>query len=176
MTEKYQHKYRVDTSRAKWWDYNNAGLYYVTICTNDRINYFGDIVDNEMVLSDIGKMAVEYWLRIPVHLPFVELDEFIVMPDHIHGIIVIENTIPTNQSPPILKNIHMTTISPKYGSLSSVIRSYKSALTKWCNSNNLFFEWQSRFYDRIIRNDDELNRVRQYIRNNLVHWKADDAI
>ena len=172
MTDKFRDKYRIPSARATWWDYNNDGLYFVTVCVTGKQNYFGEIVNNEMILSNVGEKACQYWLEIPVHFPFVELDVFIIMPDHIHGIIAIVETLRATSLQ--TDTNRLSAISPKYGSLSSVIRSYKSALTKWCNMNNITFGWQTRFYDHIIRDDSELNRIRKYICDNPANWQKDN--
>ena len=85
--EKYQNKYRSASARAAWWNYGSNAAYFVTICTQNRIHYFGKIVNNEMILSELGKYAQSCWHEIPNHFPFVQLGGFVVMPDHIHGII-----------------------------------------------------------------------------------------
>jgi len=89
---KYKDKYRIESSRLPYWDYGSAGCYFVTICTKNRANFFGRVDDVNVELSQIGAVADRCWLEIPRHFPFVELDEYIVMPNHIHGIIIIENT------------------------------------------------------------------------------------
>ena len=100
MTRKFKNKYRVDTVRAKWWDYTNNGSYFVTICTKDRQHFFGNIVETpklgvtaKMELNEIGELAQKFWMEIPQHFPFVVLDEFVVMPNHVHGIICISKTV-----------------------------------------------------------------------------------
>jgi len=167
--EKFQNKYRIPSARLKGYDYGSHGLYFVTICTKEKIHYFGNIVethdyaspnintnpvetddclspnkanlktDNYLSLqehknikqthnhaslreTEIGKIAREFWQQIPQHFPFVELDEFIVMP----------------------------------------------------NQNNIEFEWQSRYHDRIIRNYNELDNIREYIINNPIKWSTDE--
>jgi REP element-mobilizing transposase RayT len=97
MEEKYQNKYRSSSFRLKGWDYGSHGLYFVTICTKDRIKYFGEIEsrgpETQSIVSlrrtEIGEVAHENWKQIPTFHPYVELDDFVIMPDHIHGIIFI---------------------------------------------------------------------------------------
>ncbi|WP_320018077.1 transposase [Labilibaculum manganireducens] len=166
--------------RKRNYDYTNTGWYFVTICTKNREHFFGEIRNEEMQLSVIGKQAQIFWLEIPKHFPNVELGEFVIMPDHIHGIIGIVNRkgvacskdlackIPTDTSN---KNEYMASISPKSGSLSAIIRSYKSALTRWCGLNDSHsFSWLARFHERIIRNQEEYNRIEEYIRSNPEKW------
>ena len=99
MSEKFQNKYRIPSARLLNWDYGWNAAYYVTICTHNRECYFGEIVKPNnckssqiMQLSEIGNIAKKYWLEIPAHFPFVELDAFVIMPNHIHGIIIINKS------------------------------------------------------------------------------------
>ena len=85
----YKNKYRIESARLKNWDYSSSGNYFITICTQKRAHFLGEIVDNEMILSQTGKYANKYWLEIPVHFSYATLDAFVIMPDHIHGIVVI---------------------------------------------------------------------------------------
>ena len=89
MSEKFQNKYRLASTRLQDWDYGWSAAYFVTICTKDREYFFGEINDDVMKLSEIGKLAENFWLEIPQHFPFVILDAFVVMPNHVHGIILI---------------------------------------------------------------------------------------
>ncbi|MFH5833848.1 transposase [Halalkalibaculum sp. DA384] len=172
--------------RLKGWDYRNPGLYFVTICTKDRQHHFGEIRDGIMGLSVPGCLAWHYWRQIPSHQSNVVLDEFVVMPNHLHGIVGIEFQEADSKDQPV-GTLHatspqdedevqdeMSSISPDAGSLSTIIRSYKSAITRWCNRNgHEYFAWQSRFYDHIIRNEKALHRIRKYILNNPLRWQID---
>jgi len=89
-SERFRGKYRIETARLKNWDYGSSGYYFVTICVKNRERVFGNVDDNKMILSESGTIAEKFWLGIPVHFPFVKLDEFIIMPNHIHGIIIID--------------------------------------------------------------------------------------
>jgi len=95
MAKKYKNKYRIASIRLKNWDYRTNGAYFITICTGNRKHFFGEIVkiDNKktMVLNEIGAIAENFWIEIPKHFPFVELGNFVVMPNHIHGILIINN-------------------------------------------------------------------------------------
>ena len=107
MTEKFQNKYRIKSTRLQDWDYGSNAAYFVTICTQNREHYFGEITNGIMQLSEIGYMANKYWSEIPKHFPFVELDEFVIMPNHVHGIIVInkpDDGKPNDERSPILNN------------------------------------------------------------------------
>ncbi len=182
--ELFKKKYRVRSTRLPGWDYSRSGYYFVTICTNDRACTFGEIENGRMTLTDIGKVADQCWRDIPDHFPFVQLDAFVIMPNHVHGIVVIVDA-PANSdrrdvacNASTIRNANtaqFSRISPKQGSLSSVIRSYKSAVTRFAHRAhpNQAFRWQARFHDRIIRNEKELWRVRRYIQNNVLKWAED---
>ena len=92
MKGKFQNKYRIESTRLQKWDYGWNASYFITICTKKRKHYFGEIQNGEMLLSEIGIIAQKYWYEIPEHFPFVILDEFKVMPNHIHGIITINKS------------------------------------------------------------------------------------
>ena len=156
--------------RHKEYDYSKDGFYFVTICCKDRRIFFGNIKSGEMQLSKIGKIAEKFWKEIPDHFSSVKLDKFVIMPNHIHGIIEIDNNNFYNNNDCLYVGEYprMSKISPKPESLSVIIGSFKSITTKIVNSKfyEMGFAWQPRFYDRIIRNNDELNRIRQYIISN----------
>ncbi|MBN1499212.1 MAG: transposase [Spirochaetes bacterium] len=176
----YKNRYRIESARLKGWDYSSEGYYFITICTKNRIPFFGRIKNKKMILNDIGKIAEKYWMEIPDHFQFIKLDSFIIMPDHIHGIIIINNSMGRDKVLPCLyhnndqihNNIKMKQLSryqnPGKGSISTIIGSYKSICTRMINqkNKNLNFTWLSRFHDRIIRNENELIRKRKYIENN----------
>lgn len=110
-----------------------------------------------MIYSETGIIAKKHLLEIPIHMPVVSLDSFVVMPNHIHCIITITDRGPVKP----VQNQTMARISPKPGSLSTAIRSYKSSVTKWCNENKISFAWQTRFHDHIIRNEKDYERIRR---------------
>jgi REP element-mobilizing transposase RayT len=89
MPDKFQNKYRIASARLQWWDYGKNAAYFVTICTQKREHFFGNISNNEMHLTDIGQLAHKFWAEIPHHFTFVHLGEFVIMPNHVHGIIII---------------------------------------------------------------------------------------
>ena len=165
--------------RLRNYDYATDGWYFVTICTRDRECYFGKIENKTMSPSDIGIKAVEMWNEIPTHFPTTELAEFVVMPNHVHGIIGInhkqidEDIVRTRHgvSPQVNFNQFGRTIP---GSLSAIIGQYKSSVTRWCNKNNRApFGWQSRFHDHIIRDQKEFDRIEGYIIANIENWDQD---
>ncbi|MDE5424139.1 hypothetical protein L3073_18145 [Ancylomarina sp. DW003] len=191
MAEKFQNKYRISSARLQNWDYGNNAAYFVTICTQNREHYFGDITNGIMQLSEIGDMANKYWLEIPDHFPFVKLEEFVVMPNHVHGIIIInkpDDGKSNDEQSPVLNNNSQcrdtkfcvstdTTYKNKFGpqskNLASIIRGFKIGVTKNARKIHADFAWQSRFHDHIIRNDKSLHRIRDYINNNPSTWTDD---
>ena len=154
-------------NRLKYYDYSNAGWYYVTICTKDHQRYFGKIKNEKMILNEVGNIVDEYWKKIPDHFPNVELDEYIIMPNHIHGIIINNyNTVGEENLLPLQHNTN----------LSNVIKGFKIGVTKWCMKNNHSnFKWQRSFYDRIIRNEKELYNIRKYIKQNPLKWDIEKS-
>jgi len=175
----YKDRYRAETARLKGWDYSAAGCYFVTICTGERECSLGEMVDGSMRLSPVGEIARTFWQEIPAHVQGVELDEFVVMPNHVHGIVAIRDTgrdVACYGSTCYVSTCYVSTmarISPRTGSLGAIIRSYKSAVTNWCRKNDHDFAWQSRFHDEIIRDEHSLEKVREYIRNNPLQWELD---
>jgi len=177
---KFKSKYRIESARLRSWDYASSGWYYVTVCTKQLKPYFGKIDHAVSIMSNLGQAAYQYWSDIPQHHNNTEIDEFVVMPNHIHGIIVIAETLDIDTSH--VETLHATSlpsssrssISPRKGSLGVIIRSLKSAVTRWARMNGYpNYAWQPRFFDHIIRNEDALSRIRIYIQNNPQKWEID---
>ena len=193
MADKFQNKYRIPSARASWWDYGSNAPYFVTICTKNRKHFFGKIVEGEMHLTEIGQSAYDCWNEIPNHFPFVVLDEFVVMPNHIHGIIIIDKPadgadgdgadgVQTQNfaSLPVSglqsQTDHSTTINkfgPQSQNLASIIRGFKIGVTKFAKTKINGFGWQPRFHDHIIRNEESYQRIKKYIKTNPQNWKSD---
>lgn len=185
MVDKYQNKYRIPSARLQSWDYGNNGAYFITVCTAKRKHYFGEIINGQMHLSEIGKKVNHCWLEIPNHFQFVLIDEFVVMPNHTHGIIVIDKPdnydgggladgpVETGQALSLQPQPHPRFRNQGKNTISAMVGSCKSAVTNWCNENNFRFGWQSRFHDHIIRDNNELERIRNYIINNPAKWEQD---
>lgn len=187
---KFRNKYRVSSARLREYDYASNGAYFVTICTKDRKSFFGEITNGKMELSKIGKITFDCWQQIPHHFPFVDLGEYIIMPNHVHGLIVInKNNVETLHATSVQhatslpkqrnkqyhgNNFALSIASPCKYSLSSILRSYKSAVSKNIRKILPDFSWQSRFYDRIIRNENEYNKISEYIINNHANWEHDE--
>ncbi|MBD2516750.1 transposase [Nostoc sp. FACHB-973] len=213
---KFQGKYRVESTRLPNRNYAANGWYFVTICTNDRTHFLGDVITGNVQLSTIGEIAQQFWAEIPNHFAYTYTDAYVVMPNHVHGIIAIDRPQNVETLPP--QNVEtlrpqnvetlrpqnvetlrpqnvetlrpqnvetlqcnvstqrqfMSDISPKAGSLGAIVRSYKSAVTRWCRKNGFEdFAWQERFYEHIIRADGSLDRIREYIINNPTKWDKD---
>lgn len=163
--------------RLPWWDYSGNGCYMITICTLYKQKYFGKIRNGIMCLSEIGQTAYNYWLEIPNHFPFVAVDQFVIMPDHMHGILFVDKTGGGTQNfvfPQVSKNkqnLRAKSFGPQSENLSSVIRGYKAGVSCYAIDKGIDFRWQSRFHDKIIWNEDDLNYYRKYILNNSRNWK-----
>ena len=177
----FKNQFRIKSSRLPCWDYSKEAWYFVTICTKDRVCWFGNIKDGEMILSKIGKIAKECLQQIPKHFSNTGLDSYVVMPNHIHAIISIYEAEDAFLCRDVAmlrlyertKNYQMSKISPKSGSLSAIIRSYKSIVAREAKKTNPFFSWQSRFYEHIIRNEKSLYEIRYYIKYNPAKWGND---
>jgi REP element-mobilizing transposase RayT len=215
MNEKYKNKYRIPSARAAWWDYGSAGAYFITICTAGRQHFFGEIQQGILHLSHIGVLADVLWHEIPHHAHQVELGAFVVMPNHIHGILILKQgeiinnggngdgdgmvgwdgwdggdvetghalSLPTPPTPPappappdapkLPKTVHYRFQNPGKNTISTIVGSYKSALTKHARRMGFEFSWQTRFHDHIIRNDAEYQRINDYIESNPTNWAKD---
>ena len=217
MMDKYKNKYRIPTNRMQDYDYGSNGCYHVTICTKNREHYFGEIVvetDNvetrrnvetrliaSLRATEIGKIAEKFWLDIPNHFPFVILDQFVIMPNHIHGILIFNknddmngqqqckdatpcrdainrvstdagNTETTEHKTGGITGIHNPML---YENLGRVIRWFKGRVSFECRSL-IDFAWQERFHDHIIRDNNGLDNIRKYIINNPQNWQDDDYV
>jgi REP element-mobilizing transposase RayT len=209
---KFKNTWRIESTRLQHWDYGWNGNYFITICTMDRECFFGKIENHTMHLSETGKLAQQFWNEIPNHFPFVLLGAFVVMPNHVHGILTIDrgdgdvdgdgdgdvetrqclvSTAKSYQSAKIIPNkpngsINTTRKSSKQlspgqkrfqnqgkNTVSSIIGSYKSIVTRRARKINPCFGWQSRFYDHIIRDDQSFRRIQQYIHDNPGNWEKD---
>ena len=164
--------------RLRAYDYAQAGAYFVTVCAHDRRGLFGDIVDGAMRLNDVGKVAQEAWENIPAHFPHVETDAWTVMPNHIHGVIVI--LYPNVEVPPTVGATHASPLHHRSGppkhSIGAIVGAYKSAVSKRINATRGTpgaRVWQRNYYDHVIRNEADLHRIRQYIEDNPGRWAED---
>lgn len=182
--ELFWDKYRIASARLPGRDYSISAYYFVTICTKDRIPWFGEIKNGEMILNDIGKIAHDMWLKIPNHSKNVKLDSFVIMPDHVHGILFLQDVaqvetrhgvshddkqMQRNETPHVA-SLQDNKFGPqKTTSLWYIINQYKWSVTREINKTDKSFAWQSRYHDHIIRDEKELYFVDQYIQNNPVN-------
>lgn len=121
---KYQNKYRIETARSKEWDYSNPCWYYVTINTKNHIHYFGSVINEKMELYQLGKIAKSYWENIPKHFTNVDLDYYVIMPNHLNGIIIINAIVETPDR-----------ASLRPPTLGQIINQYKGSVKHWANLN-----------------------------------------
>ena len=196
-------KHNRRSIRLKNYDYSKSGAYFITICTKNRQCLFGEIVNGEMILNDGGKIVEKCWIDIPEHFPNAILDEFIIMPNHIHGIIILNeldfDNVGANMGANVVVDIGanmvvdiganmMVDVGAKNFSplqnerphgttrtIGSIIRGFKIGVTKWFRQNsNIHTVWQRNYYDHIIRNEIELIKIRKYIINNPRNWTNDN--
>ncbi len=159
----------------KDYDYTEPGAYFVTMCTFGGECRFGEIVNNEMRLNSSGGIVKKCWEDIPNHCADVALDVFTIMPNHVHGIIVIQNG--PGRGKACLAPTKRQFGNPPAGSLSSIIGSFKSAASRHVNlirNSPGRPLWQRNFYEHVIRKEDDLNRIREYIVNNPYKWPEDE--
>jgi putative transposase len=145
---------RRKSIRLQGYDYSLPGAYFVTINVHNRQKVLSSVVDDQIVLTDSGMIVTETWINLPDHYQKIEMDEFIVMPDHFHGIIVLHKNVKPN-------------------SISEIVRGFKTFSAKKINilknnSGNCF--WQRNYYEHVIRDEFDLNRIRQYIQENPLKW------
>jgi putative transposase len=170
--------------RLKEYDYSQPGVYYVTMCTKDRVHFFGEVVDGRMNENDLAAIAQSCWNELPEQYPIVQLDQFVIMPNHVHGIIILMDDMvgATSRRPDMgadsrLRNIGRSTVGSRHDStlqretntLGDIVGSFKSAVTRRINELSGTpgaRVWQRGYYDHIIRDDKSLNRIRNYIATN----------
>ncbi len=199
----WKQRYHRRSTRLMGYDYSKPGFYFVTICTKNRQNLFGEISNNLMDLNDAGKMVLNCWLEIQDHYPHVKLHEFIIMPNHIHGILEIrEKQNHVNAENP---HVGVQNIEPLHGdslhgdslneesqtrkldqpenryqhiipgSLGSIIRGFEIGVTKWFRTNtDIHTVWQRNFHDTIIRSKWSMRIISRYIINNPQNWNNDE--
>jgi REP element-mobilizing transposase RayT len=163
--------YHRRSIRLPRFDYGSAGAYFVTICTHERAHVFGKIQNDEMILNENGNICMNVWDEIQEYSDNAETDEFIVMPNHVHGIIWIRPPTHGAINPKGAINRAPTTTTMGLG---EIVRSYKARVTRQIRlAGSTYGVWQRNYYERIIRNERELHAIRQYIRNNPSKWEFD---
>jgi putative transposase len=168
-------KHHRRSPRLKGYDYCHAGAYFVTICTTGRECLFGEIQDGQMKMNDVGRMVEQCWLGIPGHFRHADLDAFVIMPNHIHGIIVLAETGEAkNLSLPEPGQIVQSKFHSPSRTIGAIIRGFKIGLTTWCRKNSdLYLIWQRNYFEHIIRDRESFWKIRNYIAGNPGHWAED---
>lgn len=157
---------RKNSLRIQSFNYSFTGYYFVTICTKDKKHHFGEVRDEKMILTLTGKIVENCWNEIPGNFKNIALDNYVVMPNHLHGILIIQNVGVANLRPVPTKRNQM--LIPK------AVREFKAAVSRQVRSEiNNTFSWQRSYYDRVIRNEAELNNIRRYMANNVLKWEMD---
>ena len=172
--------YQRRSIRLRGYDYSRQGAYFVTVCTEGRRRLFGTVVNGRMALNDAGRAAAACWRDIPNHFPHAAVDEWVVMPDHVHGIIVITRDgypVGANNHSPVWPptNNHSQERAKDFSPLpcgtsrtvGSIVRGFKIGVTKWLRGDS---PWQRNYYEIIVRNETALANIRAYIRDNPANW------
>ncbi|XGV96356.1 MAG: transposase [Leptolyngbya sp. BL-A-14] len=179
-------KHHRRSIRLPGYDYSSSGAYFITICTHQRACLFGAVVDGEMQLNECGQIVRSYWLKLPNHHSHLHLDKFVIMPNHVHGILVLTDnpvgagfdvkaTSHSNQSlakpAPTNASAHM-----KRHGIPEIIRGFTTFSARCINQHRKMIGvpvWPRNYYEHIVRNDESLRRLRQYIHNNPLSWQED---
>ena len=144
--------------RLKHYDYTKPGAYFVTICCAERQCMLGKVCDDDVIPSEVGRLVSVHWLHIEERFPSVQLDAFVLMPNHVHGVLLLTDAGAMNRAP----------------TLGEVVRSFKASVTRAANGLVSMPFWQRGFHERVVRNEGELSRVREYIANNPRQWSMDE--
>ena len=185
QTNLYKNKYKIKSSRRPDWDYGTEASYFITICTQNHSCYFGDIVNGQMALSEMGLIVHDEWLKTPMIRPdmHILLDAFVIMPDHFHAIITIgHNTTDIRDAMHRVSNIVPDNRCNKFGpqskNLASVIRGFKSAVTTRIKKQipECMFCWQRLYHERRISDELHIHLIRQYIIDNPTKWELSRGI
>jgi len=187
----FQNKYRIESTRLKGWDYTSDGYYFVTLCIKNRDHTLGQIENGKMILNKYGIIVEQCWFDLPNHYTNIRLDAFVVMPDHVHAIVIIDNNGGMVENDGVVLNVDMglkpvstfntttdLTIKKRHG-LFEFIRALKTFSARRINElrqSQGISVWQSRFHDRIIRNPIEYYHIKHYINKNPQRWKNDSIL
>jgi REP element-mobilizing transposase RayT len=170
-------KHKRRSIRLKWYDYSQNGAYFITICTQKRACLLGEIQSNTMILNEMGTIVSDTWYDLPNHNSHVLLDEFVIMPNHIHGIVMMANnthqlSVGAGSEPPSSEGRP----APTRHGLSEIVRQLKTfsstRINKLRNSPGIPV-WQRNYYEHVIRNEKSLHAIREYIRYNSLNWISD---
>ncbi|MBI3328275.1 MAG: transposase [Nitrospinae bacterium] len=165
--------------RLEGYDYSQAGAYFVTICTQHREFLFGDVVDGTMVLNRYGAIALRCWNDLSHHYRNMESDAFVVMPNHVHGIIILADPVGAGLKPAPTDSAHALVAAPpgrKKHPLSEIVRAFKTFSSRRINESRGTSGtsiWQRNYYEHIIRDDESKDRIREYIATNPLRWEID---
>jgi putative transposase len=195
--KKFKNKYRIPSARASWWNYANEGTYYITICTKNKVNYFGEIIQTEMFLNEMGEVVMEEWLKTPGLRPDMNLTlgAFVIMPNHFHAVLFIGGNpyngasdfnvpypdttdrvaTPFNRAGKVMEWDYpqLNQFGPQTKNLASILRGFKSAVTTYARKSGMPFDWQTRYHDHIIRSEQSYNNITEYIQRNPENWNND---
>ena len=171
-THKFRNTFRVASSRLNEWDYGTQGYYFVTICTQNRVRWFGEVNLDRIIVSPVGEVVIQELQRTAHIRSNVSLDAWVVMPNHIHAIIIIGEIpragVETSQW-------DVSTKKKRPGTVGAIINQYKSMCTKRIRAKGFGgFAWQARFYDHIIQDEKLLENIRAYILGNPIKWMEDE--
>ncbi|WP_210516601.1 transposase [Hymenobacter terricola] len=168
MAHKDQKQFRLPTH-----NYGRSGVYFITICVLNRTPAFGNITNGQMALSQIGETVSRYWQGIPTHYVLARLDQWVIMPDHFHGLLILKpngNDSLTNQEDATPAGLRPL----RPASVPAIINQFKGSVKRWCNQHGYEdFAWQSRYHDHIVRNVEALGNIREYIIRNPKNWDPD---
>ena len=161
--------------RLSGYDYAQSGAYFVTICAENRACLFGIVTDGTVQLNDAGRIVQTAWSGLPGRFSQINVDSFVVMPNHIHGIIVVgaQFIAPLNSLSNKVEEAASGTMN-RTPTVGEIIRTYKAVSTRAIRCTvNADFRWQRNYYEHIVRNEESLNRIRQYIVDNPIRWDSD---
>jgi REP element-mobilizing transposase RayT len=165
---RFQGRYRVESTRLKNWDYAGPGAYFVTLCTQARACYLAECDIDQIRLTCAGQIVAEEWQRTAELRPTVTLDAWAILPNHVHGVLLLQQIESVDKAAAVPNGIHA-------GSLGAIIGQFKSVTTKRIRASGLpQFAWQPRFYERIVRGPTELDSIRRYIESNAAQWALDE--
>ncbi len=189
MLTKFRDKYRIESPRLPGFDYSSEGAYFITICTKNKEKVFGNIIDGKLLNNKPSEICRAVWLDLPNYYPGCILDAFVIMPNHVHGIIIVDMT--SSDDRPLVdhqvETIHELSLRAGRPSgrrerrqmlIPKMIGRFKMQTAKQINllqNTSGKPVWQKNYYDRIIRDENELNRIRQYILDNPANWKEDNG-
>ena len=168
-------KHHRRSLRLQGYDYRQTGAYFVTLCTHNRTCFFGAVLDGKVQLNDAGRMAEAAWNDLPARLTHVNLDALVVMPNHTHGILIVgAQFIAPDHLPQPCRDYAQQGAINRAPTLGKIVRTYKAVSVRMIRQRlNSTFAWQRNYYEHVIRNEESLNRIRQYILDNPARWQFD---